>query len=81
MTRYKFEVSEAPSSSSEPREDSDKEDHADEGEGDEDQHEPQEPVDGLLGVLLQSLRLRLQLLEVEVRLAHRLTQGLPRRDK
>lgn len=63
-------------SSSESGEDSDEEDHADEGEGDQDEHQPQQPVDGLLGVLLQSLRLRLQLLEVHVCLTHWLAQSL-----
>ena len=63
-------------SSSESGEDSDEEDHADEGEGDQDEHQPQQPVDRLLGVLLQPLRLRLQLLKVHVRLTHRLAQSL-----
>lgn len=63
-------------SSSEPGEDSDEEDHADESERDEDEHQPQEPVDRLFGVLLQSLRLRLQLLEVQIGLTHGVAQGL-----
>lgn len=63
-------------SSSESGEDSDEEDHADKGEGDQDEHQPQKPVDGFLGVLLQSLRLRLQLLKVHVCLAHGLAQSL-----
>lgn len=63
-------------SSSESGEDSDEENHADEDEGDQDEHQPQQPVDGLLGVLLQSLRLGLQLLQVHVGLTHRLTQSL-----
>ena len=63
-------------SSSESGEDSDEEDHADEGEGHQDEHQPQQPVDRLLGVLLQPLRLRLQLLEVQVCLTHRLAQSL-----
>ena len=63
-------------SSSESGEDSDEEDHADEGEGDQDEHQPQQPVDGLLGVLLQPLWLRLQLLKVHVCLTHRLAQSL-----
>lgn len=71
-------------SSSESGEDPNEEDHADEGEGDQDEHQPQQPVDGLLGVLLQALRLRLQLLVVLVCLAHGLAQSLGgrgRRDK
>lgn len=63
-------------SSSESGEDSDEEDHADEGEGDQDEHQPQQPVHRLLGVLLQSLRLGLQLLKIQVSLAHGLAQGL-----
>jgi len=63
-------------SSSESGEDSDEEDHADKGEGDQDEHQPQQPVDGLLGVLLQSLRLRLQLLKVQIGLTHRMAQRL-----
>lgn len=63
-------------SSSESGEDSDEENHANEDEGDQDEHQPQQPVDGLLGVLLQSLRLGLQLLQVHVSLTHRLTQSL-----
>ena len=62
--------------SSQPGEDSDEEDHADEGEGDEEEHDPQEPVDGFLGVLLQPLRFRLQLIKVHVGLPHRVAERL-----
>lgn len=65
--------------SSELGEDPDEEDHTDESEGDQDEHQPQGPVDRLLGVLLQTLRLNLQLLEVGVCLPHRLGQGLSER--
>lgn len=62
--------------SSEPGEKPDEEDHADEGETNQHQHEPKEPVHGLLGMLLQALRLSLQLLEVQVRLLHGLCECL-----
>lgn len=65
-------------SSSESGEDSDEEDHAYKSEGDQDEHQPQQPVHRLLGVLLQPLRLRLQLFKVKVSLPHRLAQGLER---
>lgn len=56
--------------------DADEEDHADEDEADDDKHGPEEPVDGLLCVLLQPLRLGLQLLQVLVGHLEGVRQGL-----
>ena len=46
--------------------DTDEEDHADEDEADDDEHGPEQPVDGLLRVLLQPLGFCLQLFQVLV---------------
>lgn len=56
--------------------DADEEDHADEDEADDDKHGPEQPVDGLLRVLLQPLGLRLQLLQVLVGHLQRVGQRL-----
>ncbi|OBS58361.1 hypothetical protein A6R68_10490, partial [Neotoma lepida] len=57
-----------------PGHDSDEQDHADEHEADDNEHSPQQPVHRLLCMLLQPLRLQLQLLQV---LEQQPQKGLP----